>query len=105
MDITIVLEDKDGQHHSATIDALDQESLETIAIRVAEKFNLEPFERFALVAPLLGPIDKRAKIRTICPIGMGDCVSKRTHGIVAQKLSAFSRCRFASTGFGQDAKT
>lgn len=44
MDITIVLEDKDGQQHSATIEALDQESLEAIAIRVAEKFNLEPSE-------------------------------------------------------------
>jgi hypothetical protein len=44
VDITIVLEDKDGRHHSTTINALDQESLETIAIRVAERFNLEPSE-------------------------------------------------------------
>lgn len=44
MDITIDLEDKDGQHHSATIDVSDQESLETIAIRVAEEFKIEPSE-------------------------------------------------------------
>ena len=44
MNITITLEDKNGQNLSTTIDALDLESLETIATKAAEIFNLEPSE-------------------------------------------------------------
>ena len=40
MNITIALEEHNGQHLSATIDVLDQDSLETIASKAAEQFNL-----------------------------------------------------------------
>jgi hypothetical protein len=42
VNITIALEDHNGQHHSATIDALDQDSLETIASKAAEDERTPP---------------------------------------------------------------
>lgn len=44
MNITIVLEGKDGGHTSTTVDASDQESLEAVAVKVAAEFKLEPDE-------------------------------------------------------------